>query len=118
MKYLLYIDYTGSHEMRTRESVAYRHMDASTIEEAISEADRVYYKEGGSNEVYLLRILKRVTHGKTEKYKATMMRRTLGWKLNDETEFPHDVYLSMNGDVMSKDSCGNYWVRGIARKAE
>lgn len=106
MKYILYIDYTGEHEYKTRESIDYRIMQAKTIEEAIAEADRTFYKEGGDSEVYLMRILKRVSRGRAEKYEATMMRRSRGWKLNDETEHPHDVWL--NGSCICSKS-GEYY---------
>lgn len=107
MKYILYIDYTGEHESRTRKSTDYRLMKAKTIEEAIAEADSTFYKEGGDSEVYLMRILKRVSYGRVEKYEAAMVRRSHGWKLNDETEWRHDVWYD-SGVVYLKDKGGYY----------
>lgn len=76
MKYVLYIDYSASYKPMTSE---YRKLEATTLSDAILEADAQY----NSDTMYLMRIM--VKAGKAEKvesnikcteYRAELERRT------------------------------------------
>ena len=83
-KFVLYFDFESPY------SFDYQPMEAKTIEVAIEEADKKWYKTNKDKPVYLVRIMKKV--GKTvksqtdgnsyETYEAILCKRSTYWHKN------------------------------------
>lgn len=98
--FVLYFDYMTE----ATKSYEYLEMDAKDLEEAIEEADRLYYDN--DQPIYLTRIMKKdgkpykVDGIRVQNYTAMLCKRSRGWHKNNDVncENEHTVALYTTKD--------------------
>lgn len=94
-KYVIYIDYCAG----GKESWDYIKCDTMSLPLVLSQAEEIYRKNGGSDNIYLIRIMEHF--GKARKspdgtiinaFKAILCKRSEkgGWHLNDESNHENE----------------------------